>query len=252
MSAFAYPNGTKTAPRITGNFGPRQSFWTPGGWTSNYHYGTDMVGFSTVCSPVDGVVIAAAYSGGFGNLVKVREANGDEWWHAHLATGSFRVRAGDRVHVGQPLATMGTTGRSTGVHLHWEYHPKGGSARDAMPEARARIVALAGGGSKPLPTPIKRKRNRKMSIGVIHTDDKADKNRSGAIVDIEAGVFSPFGWFPVAYANGVAKGFGLEASAPVTRGHYEQIKRDVAAKAARDGKVFVNIDDADVPKILGA
>ena len=105
----------------------------------------------------------------------------------------------------------------------------------------------AGGGTSTPANPKRKKRN--MSTGVIHTDDKSDSKRSGAIVDFEAGTFSPFGWFSVAYANGVAKGFGLEASGPVTRGHYDAIKATVAARAAAMGKVFVDIADEDVPQI---
>uniref|UniRef100_A0AAU7J884 Metallo-endopeptidase n=2 Tax=unclassified bacterial viruses TaxID=12333 RepID=A0AAU7J884_9VIRU len=150
--SFRYPNNSLQEPHVSGNFGPRTPFWTPGGWTSSFHYGTDMVWWTRITSPVNGVVTLATYSGGFGNLVKVREdGTGDEFWHAHLA--SFGVRAGDRVSVGQFLGIMGTTGRSTGVHLHWEVHPRGGSAVDPRPYSRNRIAAAAGGGSRPTPTP---------------------------------------------------------------------------------------------------
>lgn len=88
-----------------------------------------------------------------------------------------------------------------------------------------------------------------MSNGVIYTDDKSDSTRSGAIVNYEAGTFDPFGWFDPAYANNVAVGFGLERAAKVTRGHYDAIKRTIAARAASMGKVFVDLDDKDVPKI---
>lgn len=107
----------------------------------------------------------------------------------------------------------------------------------------------SGGSSKPaVPAAPKRKR-KQMSNGVIYTDDKADAQRSGAIVNYEAGTFDPFGWFAPSYADAVAVGFGLERAAKVTRGHYNAIKATIAAKAARDGKVFVDIADEDVPKI---
>lgn len=261
MSGFVYPNGTKTAPRLTGNFGPRQSFWTPGGWTSNYHYGTDMVGFSTVCSPVDGIVVAASYSGGFGNLVKVREANGDEWWHAHLAPNSFRVRVGDRVSAGQPLATMGTTGRSTGVHLHWEYHPKGGSARDAMPEARARIVALASVGSKPLPTPVEEEEEPDMARNSgIYYERKNPANGKVTIVYNVHNTVSGFehefsngeggGALPGSYVNPLAQAFDTPSWAKVTEGHARVIKAALAAVRPKDAPRSIEveiIDPDDVP-----
>ena len=90
-----------------------------------------------------------------------------------------------------------------------------------------------------------------MSTGVVHTNGTADKTRRGAVIDTESGQFSPFGWFPASYANGVAKGFGLEASAPITDGHYDQLKRDQANLRAANGKLAVDIADEDIPKIGG-
>lgn len=74
-------------------------------------------------------------------------------------------------------------------------------------------------------TPVK-KEKKKMSVGVIHTNEKSDRTRRGAIVDYERNRISTFGDFPVSYANGVAVGFGLDGSAPVTPGHYDKIVSD--------------------------
>ena len=110
----------------------------------------------------------------------------------------------------------------------------------------------SGGSAIPAPKPTQQRRKH-MSTGVIHTNessnDAGNKKRSGAIVNTESGLFSPFGWFPPSYANGIAKGFGLEASAPVTRGSYNQIKADMAALRKANGNLAVDIADEDVPKI---
>ena len=90
-----------------------------------------------------------------------------------------------------------------------------------------------------------------MSTGVVHTNGTADKTRRGAIVNTESGLFSPFAWFPVTYANGVARGFGLEASAPLTEGAYDALKKDLAGLRAANGKLAIDIADEDVPKIGG-
>lgn len=143
-----WPNGSTTKPRITGGFGPREPFWTPGGTTYPFHYGTDMVGFSIICAPVDGVVTFAGYNGGFGNFVRIQGDNGDDYGHAHIAPNGFKVSRGDRVRRGQPIAIMGTTGKSTGVHLHWEVYRGRGSAVNAETYMQSN-AAPAGGGSTP-------------------------------------------------------------------------------------------------------
>lgn len=111
-------------------------------------------------------------------------------------------------------------------------------------------TAPAGTISKPA-TPAEKKRKKTMSVGVIYTNQGPanDKDRRGAIVDYEAGTFDPFGWFSASYANMVAKGFGLEAAAPVTSGHYDQIRQTIADKNKRDGKLSILVSDGDAPKI---
>lgn len=88
-----------------------------------------------------------------------------------------------------------------------------------------------------------------MTTNVVYTLGNDDKVRKGAVVDLAHGVFSPFAWFPVAYANDLSVSYGAASAAGVTAGHFEQLKRDCALQAARLGKVFVDINDADVPKI---
>ncbi len=84
------------------------------------HEGTDFVtsGDRTVRASGKGVVRFAGTRGGFGKLVVVEHDYGFETRYAHLAR--FSVREGQRVAAGQRLGVMGSTGYSTGVHLHFE------------------------------------------------------------------------------------------------------------------------------------
>jgi hypothetical protein len=195
-------------------------------------------------------------------------------WEVVVDTGRHRGRyeihghAMDFVSQGTPI-TAGVdriarnagwgefTGSSWGgPHDHFVIsdHPDAGHntrrhVYDPRPFILAALAAPAGKPSKPIDNPTRKRRKQMSTAAVIHTIGDDDKVRKGAIVDYDAGVFSPFGWFSVGYANGVAIGHGLESSGPVTEGHYRQIKRDVAAAAERSGKVFVDIADEDVPQI---
>ncbi|MBR0600465.1 peptidoglycan DD-metalloendopeptidase family protein [Sinanaerobacter chloroacetimidivorans] len=71
----------------------------------------------------DGVVTFAAYSGSYGNLVKLSHGNGIETWYAHCNT--IGVSVGQVVSKGEVIATVGITGRATGYHLHFEVRKNG-------------------------------------------------------------------------------------------------------------------------------
>ncbi len=72
-----------------------------------------------ILSAKSGVVLTSAYNkGGYGNYVVVDHGNGNTTLYAHMSSRS--VKAGDVVKQGQVLGLVGTTGRSTGNHLHYE------------------------------------------------------------------------------------------------------------------------------------
>jgi murein DD-endopeptidase MepM/ murein hydrolase activator NlpD len=71
-----------------------------------------------VAAPWSGRVVSAGFEAGYGNCVIVKHPEGFQTRYAHL--GSVAVRAGDTVAVGQALGVVGSTGRSTGAHLHFE------------------------------------------------------------------------------------------------------------------------------------
>lgn len=100
------------------------------GWRwGRMHRGIDIaapVGTPILAASSGEVVVAGWNSGGFGNLVKVRHYDGSLTLYAH--NSRILVREGQHVKQGQQIAEMGSTGRSTGPHLHFEVHPNGRGA----------------------------------------------------------------------------------------------------------------------------
>lgn len=104
--------------------------------TRKHHNGTDIIGIGRgpffIESAFDGKVTYAGPSkskgadgepGGFGYYVKVTSRVDGVWvsnLYAHLAKNSIQVKTGQKIQAGQVLGKMGTSGMSTGVHLHWE------------------------------------------------------------------------------------------------------------------------------------
>jgi murein DD-endopeptidase MepM/ murein hydrolase activator NlpD len=95
-----------------------------------HHNGTDIWSKHEPCwieAPYDGVVLESKKStspgGGFGNYVILLHKIGGKQYttlYAHMQDGSVKVKKGQKVEAGTPLGKMGTTGMSTGKHLHWE------------------------------------------------------------------------------------------------------------------------------------
>ena len=84
------------------------------------HQGIDLacsVGTSVYAAD-GGTVTRAGYSGAYGNLVVIDHQNGQETRYAH--NSKLLVKVGDKVYQGQEIAKTGSTGRSTGPHLHFE------------------------------------------------------------------------------------------------------------------------------------
>lgn len=71
----------------------------------------------------EGTVTFAAYSGSYGNLVKVDHGNGVETWYGHCS--KIYSKVGDKVQPGDIIAAVGSTGNSTGPHLHFEIRING-------------------------------------------------------------------------------------------------------------------------------
>lgn len=91
-----------------------------GNRSMGWHSGIDIAG--SYADPIyaykDGEVILACYSGGYGNMILVQHEDGTETRYAHLS--SILVSVGEYVYGGEKIGLMGSTGNSTGNHLHFE------------------------------------------------------------------------------------------------------------------------------------
>ncbi len=94
---------------------------------SKMHAGVDFAAptGTPIYAAGDGTVTRANRFSSFGNYVSIRHANGYETAYAHLNGFARGIKAGTRVRQGQVIAYVGTTGRSTGPHLHYEVHVNG-------------------------------------------------------------------------------------------------------------------------------
>jgi murein DD-endopeptidase MepM/ murein hydrolase activator NlpD len=105
--------------RMTSGFGIRRH---PILGFNRMHQGIDFgVGTGTpVISASDGVVKEVRWNGGYGRWVRIRHAGGWETAYAHLSRWAKGIHPGSRVRQGQVIAYVGSTGSSTGPHLHYE------------------------------------------------------------------------------------------------------------------------------------
>jgi murein DD-endopeptidase MepM/ murein hydrolase activator NlpD len=108
--------------RETSGYGPRIDPFT--GRTA-FHNGLDFAAFdrAPVIASASGRVSYVGWMGGYGNVVEVDHGNQFRTRYAHLA--GFDVRVGDQVEQGTRVGSMGSTGRSTGTHLHYEVFHRG-------------------------------------------------------------------------------------------------------------------------------
>lgn len=102
--------------RITSDYGER--------W-GRMHNGTDFgdAQGASISAAADGEVTFADWNGGFGQLVIIRHDDGTETYYAHAS--ELLVSAGDSVSAGDDIMLAGSTGNSTGPHLHFEVHVGG-------------------------------------------------------------------------------------------------------------------------------
>ncbi len=113
-------NSSATIPvegRISSRFGLRID---PFDGKKRFHRGIDIEAPSgtPVRAFMDGKVVFSGKKGGYGNLVVIRHNDGKETYYAHLK--EINVRAGEIVKGGEVIGKVGSTGRSTGPHLHFE------------------------------------------------------------------------------------------------------------------------------------
>ena len=105
---------------ITSDFGYRYIFGE-----NNFHRGIDIAAAAgtAINAAADGTVLFAGVKGTYGNLVILSHSNGFLTYYAHCS--KLLVNVGDSVTQGQPIAAVGSTGRSTGPHCHFEVRYNG-------------------------------------------------------------------------------------------------------------------------------
>jgi murein DD-endopeptidase MepM/ murein hydrolase activator NlpD len=114
-----WPTNTR---KVTSTFGERKDPFTSR--TSNHH-AIDIGGdyLEPIFATADGMVTEAGYDGAYGRAVMIRHSQLFKTKYAHMAR--LNVSSGEKVQQGQIIGYMGSTGRSTGVHLHYEIFFKG-------------------------------------------------------------------------------------------------------------------------------
>ncbi|ACO04524.1 MAG TPA: hypothetical protein DEP48_07230 [Persephonella sp.] len=111
------PVGVPLYGRLTSRFGYRKD---PFNGKLAFHAGIDLRAQprQPVFATANGIVKFAGWSGGYGKLVIIKHKYGYETYYGHLF--KIRVKKGQRVKAGTVIGYAGSTGRSTGVHLHYE------------------------------------------------------------------------------------------------------------------------------------
>lgn len=148
--------------RLSSSFGNRKH---PILGYTKLHKGTDFAAptGTPIYAAGSGVITYKGYNGGYGNYIKVQHANGYETAYAHMSRYATGAAKGTRVRQGQIIGYVGSTGASTGPHLHYEVYvnkkpvnamalklPTGrkleGPQLEAFNAEKARIDALRNGG----------------------------------------------------------------------------------------------------------
>ncbi len=157
--AAAHPPAVSVRPVGNGGTSASPSGWvrpsgghisSPYGWRVNpysgieaLHGGTDLAPGcnAPILAAHSGYVVFAGYSGGYGNFILLNNGDSIFTGYAHIVNGGILVSIGQQVSAGEQIARVGSTGDSTGCHLHFEVRPNG-RAIDAAPFMAARGAAL--------------------------------------------------------------------------------------------------------------
>ena len=97
-------------------------------WASGHHTGQDFsaTAGTPILAAASGIVIFVGDGGPYGNLTQLQHPDGVQTWYAHQS--EIRVNVGDRVRPGTVIGSVGSTGNSTGPHLHFEVRVGGATA----------------------------------------------------------------------------------------------------------------------------
>ena len=139
------PPSEEYLPKVFNGYAwPAKGVLTSGyGWRwGRLHAGVDIaapIGTPVVAAAAGEVIEAGWNSGGYGNLIELQHLDGSVTLYAH--NNRILVNVGQRVNQGEQIGEMGSTGYSTGPHVHFEIHPKGHSAVDPMAFLNRKLLA---------------------------------------------------------------------------------------------------------------
>ncbi len=128
--------------KINNEFGFRRNPF--GGRSFEFHAGLDIDGErgDIVAAPANGIITKAGWEGGYGNMIEIDHGNNLKTRYGHLS--KIGVQIGDTIQRGQLIGLIGSTGRSTGPHLHYELrlNDKPINPRRLLPPEPPEIKAL--------------------------------------------------------------------------------------------------------------
>ena len=132
---------TPVGGRVTSGFGSR---FHPILGYRRMHAGLDFAAAhgTPITAAADGRVVAAGWSGGYGNLVRIAHSGGVQTMYGHMSR--IAARAGTAVRQGQVIGYVGSTGVSTGAHLHYEVRKHGRAVNPASVKLAAGPAQLQG------------------------------------------------------------------------------------------------------------
>ncbi|MFE3181009.1 M23 family metallopeptidase [Streptomyces violascens] len=124
---------TKGAPPLRRSYRVTEPYGVRGNWAGGHHTGVDLAvpRGTPVYAVGGGTVVLAARSGSYGNAVTVRMPDGHYAVYAHLHR--IRTRKGAPIPTGARIGDSGSTGRTTGPHLHLEIRARRGYGSDVNP-----------------------------------------------------------------------------------------------------------------------
>ena len=109
---------------LTGEFRVTCEYGKKGNWKAGYHTGIDLVGDEKIYATCDGKVTRTGFDNSYGNFIVIKNnEDGRFHWYCHLS--KILVNVGDTVSRITRIGIMGSTGNSTGKHLHFEIRVNG-------------------------------------------------------------------------------------------------------------------------------
>ena len=211
-------------------YGPRAPIVTPGGTTGAFHYGQDfdLPAWTPIRAAAAGRVTVSGRVGTFGNAVYIDHGEGVVTRYAHMIAPP-PVGSGWYVEQGDVIGYVGSTGASTGNHLHFEVVVNGVRV-DPVPYLTT---------TKPPPTGPKEQDDdmtRPMTMAKVTTGSNVEVTTSWA----ETGEERVFGSTNTkdgqAYNRNIALAYGCAPECPivyVTASHYDRVRQENAATRAR-------------------